>query len=95
MVSGAAVVTPLITALALAEYPQIAGTASSLLGTARYAFGAAAAPLVGIAGAGAMLPLGVVTVVSMVLAFAAYLALVRPGARGNLRPAPRDSRLSG
>ena len=95
MVSGAAVVTPPITALALAEYPQIAGTASSLLGTARYAFGAAAAPLVGMAGAGTMLPLGVVTVVSMVLAFAAYLALVRPGARGHLRPAPRDSRLSG
>jgi DHA1 family bicyclomycin/chloramphenicol resistance-like MFS transporter len=75
MVSGAAVITPPVTTLALADYPQIAGTASSLLGTTRYAFGAVSAPLVGIAGAATMVPLGIVTTVSVTLAGTAYAAL--------------------
>lgn len=76
MVSGVAVTTPPTTTLALAEYPQFAGTASSLLGMARFAFGAVSAPLVGIAGAAMLLPLGIVTVASITLAGAAYLFLV-------------------
>lgn len=72
MVSGVAVVTPPATTLALADYPQIAGTASSLLGVARFAVGGISAPLVGIAGAATMLPLGVVTTVSVALAVAAF-----------------------
>jgi DHA1 family bicyclomycin/chloramphenicol resistance-like MFS transporter len=79
MVSGVAVTTPPTTTLALAEYPQIAGTASSLLGMARFAFGAIAAPLVGIAGATTILPLGLVTTASIALAAIAYATLiVRP-----------------
>lgn len=77
MVSGVAVTTPPTTALALADYPQIAGTASSLLGMARFAFGGVSAPFVGIAGAATMLPLGVVTVVSVALATLAYATLMR------------------
>ncbi|MGO7983892.1 hypothetical protein ACC691_39310, partial [Rhizobium johnstonii] len=42
---------PPTTTLALADYPQVAGTESSLLGAARFAFGGIAAPLVGLAGA--------------------------------------------
>jgi len=72
MVSGVAVTTPPTTTLALAEYPQMAGTASSVLGMARFAFGAIAAPLVGLAGAAVALPLGIVTVASIALAALAY-----------------------
>ncbi|MCG2622930.1 multidrug effflux MFS transporter [Arthrobacter sp. I2-34] len=72
MVGGVAVTTPPTTALALAGYPQLAGTASSLLGMARFAFGGIAAPFVGLAGAATMLPLGVVTAVSAALAVAAH-----------------------
>lgn len=82
LVSGVAVTTPPTTTIALAGYPQMAGTASSLLGMARFAFGGAAAPLVGIAGAGTMLPLGIVTVAAIALAVAsvAMLAVGRHGA---------------
>ncbi|RVX42678.1 DHA1 family bicyclomycin/chloramphenicol resistance-like MFS transporter [Nonomuraea polychroma] len=76
MVSGVAVTTPPATTLALADYPQMAGTASSLLGMARFAFGGASAPFVGIAGAATMLPFGIVTVVSAALAVVAYTTLV-------------------
>jgi MFS transporter, DHA1 family, multidrug resistance protein len=83
LVSGVAVTTPPTTTLALADHPRIAGTASSLLGAARFAFGAVSAPLVGIAGAATMLPLGVVTVVSVALAAAACSPLrARAAARG-------------
>jgi DHA1 family bicyclomycin/chloramphenicol resistance-like MFS transporter len=86
MVSGAAVTTPPATTLALADYPRIAGTASSLLGMARFAIGGVSAPLVGIAGAATMVPLGVVTTVSVALAVAAF-ALLR-GGRTAQTPAP-------
>lgn len=76
MVSGVAVTTPPATTLALADYPQIAGTASSLLGMARFAFGGVSAPLVGIAGAATMVPLGIVTTVSATLAAGAFAVLL-------------------
>jgi len=75
--SGVAITSPPATTLALVEYPQIAGTASSLLGTVRFGFGAVAAPLVGVAGALSALPLGVVTTVSVSLAAAAFILLAR------------------
>ena len=76
MVSGVAVTTPPATTLALTNYPHMAGTASSLLGLARFAFGGVSAPLIGIAGAGTALPLGIVTVASMALAVGAYAVCV-------------------
>lgn len=85
MVSGAALTTPPATTLALADYPQIAGTASSLLGVARYAFGGVSAPFVGMAGAATMLPLGIVTTASVALAVTTFATLVR---RRTARPAP-------
>ena len=65
LASGVAITTPPATTLALVDYPQIAGTASSLLGMVRFGFGGVAAPLVGIAGALSILPLGVVTTVAV------------------------------
>ena len=75
--AGAAAVSPPATSLALTDYPQFAGTASSVLGVTRFVAGGLAAPLVGMAGSMTMVPLGIVTVVSTVLAATAYLWLVR------------------
>ncbi|HAP89554.1 MAG TPA: Bcr/CflA family drug resistance efflux transporter [Arthrobacter bacterium] len=76
MVSGVAVTSPPATSLALKDYPDIAGTASSLLGLARYAFGGVAAPLVGIGGANDAVPFGIVAAASAAAAVLC-LALVK------------------
>ena len=77
LAAGVAISSPPATTLALVDYPQIAGTASSLLGMVRFGFGGIAAPLVGVAGALSILPLGLVTTVAVLLAGAAYLLLAR------------------
>jgi len=76
LASGTAVTSPPATSLALADYPELAGTASSVLGMARFGFGGIAAPLVGLGGADAVLPLGIVTVASIALAVIAQTILV-------------------
>ncbi|GGO65762.1 Bcr/CflA family drug resistance efflux transporter [Microbacterium nanhaiense] len=79
LVGGTAVTSPPSTTIALSDYPQFAGTASSILGAARFAFGGAVAPLVGVAGALNILPLGIVTTGSVALAALAGLVfLARP-----------------
>ena len=75
LASGVAITSPPATTLALVGYPHLAGTASSLLGMVRFGFGGVTAPLVGVAGAATILPLGIVATASIVLAAAAYLAL--------------------
>jgi DHA1 family bicyclomycin/chloramphenicol resistance-like MFS transporter len=75
LASGVAITSPPATTLALVEYPHRAGTASSLLGMVRFGFGGVTAPLVGVAGAATILPLGIVATASIVLAAGAYLAL--------------------
>ncbi|MGN6428000.1 MAG: multidrug effflux MFS transporter [Leifsonia sp.] len=92
LAAGTAVTSPPSTTLALAGYPRIAGTASSLLGAARFAFGGIAAPLVGVAGALSILPLGLVTTVAVAAAAAtAALLLRRPAlataTAGSIHPA--------
>lgn len=76
LASGTAVTSPPSTTIALADYPQIAGTASSLLGAARFALGGVAAPLVGLAGSLSILPLGLVTTIAVALAAAAVLVFL-------------------
>ncbi|MEZ5087888.1 MAG: multidrug effflux MFS transporter [Tessaracoccus sp.] len=76
LASGVAVTSPPTTSLALANYPKLAGTASSVLGCARFGFGGIAAPLVGLGGAYTVLPLGIVTVASSILAVIAQVILV-------------------
>jgi DHA1 family bicyclomycin/chloramphenicol resistance-like MFS transporter len=81
---GVAITSPPATTLALVDYPQMAGTASSLLGMVRFGLGGIAAPLVGVAGAASILPLGLVTVVAVGLSAVAFLALARrPAAAPN------------
>ncbi|MGH7291956.1 MAG: Bcr/CflA family drug resistance efflux transporter, partial [Myxococcota bacterium] len=80
LASGVAISSPPATTLALVDYPQMAGTASSLLGMVRFGFGGIAAPLVGVAGALGILPLGIVTTVAVVLAGTASLLLARRAA---------------
>ena len=92
LAAGVAISSPPATTLALVEYPQMAGTASSLLGMVRFGFGGIAAPLVGVAGALSILPLGVVTTVAVLLAGAAYL-LARPSAPGSPVVSAVDSSL--
>ncbi|MEU0882500.1 multidrug effflux MFS transporter [Lentzea sp. NPDC005914] len=77
MVSGVATITPPTTSLAMANYPDIAGTASSLLGLARFGAGGLAAPLVGLGGSHNALPLGIVTLAATLLAAVTYLAVIR------------------
>ncbi|OMH26688.1 Bcr/CflA family drug resistance efflux transporter [Tersicoccus phoenicis] len=77
LASGVAISAPPATTLALAEYPGMAGTASSLLGMVRFGFGGIAAPLVGVAGAATILPLGVVTVVAVLLGAGVCVLLAR------------------
>ena len=81
MVSALGLVFPTATALAMSDYPAQAGTASSLLGLGQFVFGAVVAPLVGIAGEGTAVPLGVVAVTVSALASLAFLTLVRPAVR--------------
>ena len=51
------VVFPNATALALADHPRVAGSASGLLGVLQFIVGAAAAPLVGVGGTGTAVPM--------------------------------------
>ena len=75
--SGVAMSAPPATTLAMTDYPQMAGTSSSLLGMVRFGFGGIAAPFVGVAGALSILPLGVTTTLAVLLAAASCLLLVR------------------
>ena len=90
--SGVALSAAPATTLALAEYPHMAGTASSLLGMVRFGFGGVAAPFVGVAGALSIMPLGIVTVVCVVLSTAAGLLLAprRPDRARSTTPAPSE-----
>lgn len=77
MVAGVAVTSPPATAIALEGYPDIAGTASSVLGMARFGVGGLVAPLVGLAGAQTAVPLGVVALASALAAACALPAIRR------------------
>ncbi|GAA2993590.1 DHA1 family bicyclomycin/chloramphenicol resistance-like MFS transporter [Microbacterium terrae] len=85
LASGVAITSPPATTLALSEYPDIAGTASSLLGMFRFGFGGIAAPLVGIAGALSILPLGIVTTGAVALGALSFTRARTPG-RGAAAP---------
>jgi DHA1 family bicyclomycin/chloramphenicol resistance-like MFS transporter len=59
VVASIGLVSPNATALALADHPRNAGAASALLGTSQFLLGAAAAPLVGLAGEHDALPMAI------------------------------------
>jgi MFS transporter, DHA1 family, multidrug resistance protein len=60
VVASLGLVLPNATALALAGHPRVAGSASGLLGVLQFIVGAAAAPLVGVAGTGTAVPMATV-----------------------------------
>ncbi len=80
-VASIGLVIPNATALALQAHASSAGSASGLLGVAQYVLGAAAAPLVGIAGAGTAVPMGAVMAALGAGAVLAYVLLARPASR--------------
>jgi DHA1 family bicyclomycin/chloramphenicol resistance-like MFS transporter len=60
VVASIGLVFPNATALALADHPRTAGSASALLGLSQFATGAVAAPLAGVGGSHTALPMAVV-----------------------------------
>lgn len=85
LMGGAGLAIPGSAALALSVLPpQVAGSASALLGVLQFALGAAAAPLTGLAGAGSAVPMAVVMSVLMAAALAAFTGLHR-GASAQVR----------
>jgi DHA1 family bicyclomycin/chloramphenicol resistance-like MFS transporter len=80
LAAGVALGSPAATTLALADHPEVAGTASSLLGMVRFGLGGVSAPLVGLGGPADVLPLGLVATGAVAAAVAAAL-YSRPDAR--------------
>ena len=60
VVASLGLVFPNATALALADHPHVAGSASGLLGVLQFIVGAAVAPLVGVAGTATAVPMAMV-----------------------------------
>ena len=60
LVASLGFVFPNATALALADHPSVAGSASGLIGVFTFAVGAVAAPLVGVAGTDSAYPMAIV-----------------------------------
>jgi len=77
VVASLGFVMPNAAALALSGHQRTAGSASALLGVLQYAIGAAAAPLVGIAGADTAVPMALVIATLGVCALAALMLLGR------------------
>ena len=85
MVCAVGLIFPTANALAMADYPDLAGTASSLQGLSQFVFGAVAAPLVGIAGEQTALPLGIVATSVSLCAMTSFASLVLPVARSRVQ----------
>jgi MFS transporter, DHA1 family, multidrug resistance protein len=78
MVSSVGVVLPNAAALALADHPRTAGSASALLGLIQFAAGALAAPLAGVGGSHTALPMAIVMAVLPLAGLACLTLLTRP-----------------
>lgn len=78
LVSAFGLIFPMATSIAMSNYPERAGAASSLFGVSQFTLGAVAAPIVGLAGERSVLPLGMVIVGSSVLATLIFLTVVVP-----------------
>jgi MFS transporter, DHA1 family, multidrug resistance protein len=85
MVCAVGLIFPTANALAMADYPDLAGTASSLQGLSQFVFGAVVAPLVGIAGEHTALPLGIVCIAVSACASASFTSLVLPVVRARMK----------
>jgi DHA1 family bicyclomycin/chloramphenicol resistance-like MFS transporter len=90
MVSSVGVVLPNAAALALADHPRTAGSASALLGLTQFATGALAAPLAGVGGSHTALPMAIV-MATLPLAGLACLRLLA-GRPSGARSLPLDAK---
>lgn len=88
MVGGVAVAAPPATTMAMEAYPDIAGTASAVLGLAKFAPGVVSAPLVGLGGTTSAVSLGIVMATAMAMV-CACLTLTRGVRRRRLVRAER------
>lgn len=80
LVSSVGLVMPNSMALALNDHGELAGTAAALIGAAQYLAGALVAPLAGVSGEAADVPMAVVIVVLAVGGLASFTLLARaPG----------------
>jgi DHA1 family bicyclomycin/chloramphenicol resistance-like MFS transporter len=86
VVSAVGLVNPAATTLALADHAAVAGSASALLGVAQFLIGAAAAPLVGIAGSTSALPMSL-TIAALVAAAGVAMRATGPARRRATQPA--------
>jgi DHA1 family bicyclomycin/chloramphenicol resistance-like MFS transporter len=77
LVSSLGFILPNSTALALADHPRTAGSASALIGLLQYAVGATAAPLVGIAGEDMAVPMAIVVATAATSALVVFLTFTR------------------
>jgi DHA1 family bicyclomycin/chloramphenicol resistance-like MFS transporter len=77
MVSSLGLIMPNATALALADHPRTAGSASALLGLSQFGIGAAVAPLAGVAGSHTALPMAIVVATLSVASVAVLVLLAR------------------
>jgi len=77
LVSSIGLIMPNSTALSMSGHPEMAGTASALLGLLQYALGGIAAPLTGLGGDGAALPMALTIAISAAGAVVVHLWPVR------------------
>jgi DHA1 family bicyclomycin/chloramphenicol resistance-like MFS transporter len=89
VISCVGLVFPTATSLALANHPEVAGSASGLLGVLQFVLGACIAPLVGVFSNGTAVPMAAVICALACLALVAYRVLTTPR---RSRPAGRRPR---
>ena len=77
IVSSLAFVLPNSTALALADHPEVAGTASALLGMGQFVIGALVAPIVGAGGTDSAVPMATVMTIAALAALGARRTAIR------------------
>ena len=82
IVSSIGFVLPNATALALSDHPHTAGSASALIGVLQFSIGAAAAPLVGVAGSRTTLPMAIIIASLGLSALAAFMLSGRSRSEG-------------
>lgn len=71
-------ISPHATALALAPHPDVAGSASALVGASQFLFAGLISPLGGLGGTGSVLPMALTMAVVAVVSLAVCRALTRP-----------------
>ncbi|MFN8497092.1 MAG: Bcr/CflA family multidrug efflux MFS transporter [Anaerolineae bacterium] len=81
VVASIGLTSPNATALAMADHPDVAGSASAFLGLLQFVIGALVAPLVGIAGTTTALPMAIVIAGLTAGAGIVFLSMTRPSPR--------------